>query len=58
MTPTIATTRTEADVVEHRARVIPFDPHAGVVMVCDQRHTQKSELLVRFSAQAHGDDPV
>jgi hypothetical protein len=58
MTPTIANTRTEADVVEHLARLIQFDPHAGFVMWRDQRNTQKSESLVRFLAQALGDDQV
>ena len=58
ITPTIANTRTEADFVEHIARLIQFDPHAGFVILCDQLNTHKSESLVRFIAQALGDDQV
>ena len=58
ITPTIADTRTEADFVEHIARLIQSDPKAGFVILCDQLNTHKSESLVRFIAQALGDDQV
>lgn len=58
ITPTIADTRTEADFVEHIERLIQFDPYAGFVILCDQLNTHKSESLVRFIAQALGDDQV
>jgi hypothetical protein len=58
ITPTIADTRTEADFVEHRERLIQSDPKAGFVILCDQLNTHKSESLVRFIANVLGDDRV
>jgi hypothetical protein len=58
ITPTIADTRTEADFVEHIARLIQSDPTASFVILCDQLNTHKSESLVRFIAQALGDEQV
>lgn len=56
ITPTIADTRTEADFVNHIARLIQFDPKAGLVILCDQLNTHKSESLVRLIAQVLEDD--
>lgn len=56
ITPTIADTRTEADFVEHIARLIQSDPKAGFVILCDQLNTYKSESLVRFIAKVLDDD--
>lgn len=56
ITPTIADTRTEADFVEHIARLIQSDPNAGLVILCDQLNTHKSESLVRLIAKVLEDD--
>jgi hypothetical protein len=56
--PTIADTRTETDFVEHIERLIQSDPTADFVILCDQLNTHKSESLVRFIAQALGDDQI
>jgi hypothetical protein len=56
ITPTIADTRTEADFVEHIARLIQSDPNAGLIILCDQLNTHKSESLVRFIAKVLEDD--
>jgi DDE superfamily endonuclease len=58
ITPTIADTRTEADFVEHIARLIQSDSKAGFVIVCDQLNTHKSESLVLSIAKVLGDDQV
>jgi transposase len=58
ITPTIADTRTEADFVEHIARLIQSDPTADFVILCDQLNTHKSESLVRLIAQVLGDHQV
>jgi transposase len=59
ISPTIADTRTEADFVEHIARLIQSDPKAaGLVILCDQLNTHKSESLVRLIAKVLGDDQV
>ncbi|MEO9058986.1 MAG: transposase [Ktedonobacteraceae bacterium] len=58
ITPTIADTRTEADFVEHIARLVQSDPKAGFVILCDQLTTHKSESLVRSIAKVLGDDQV
>jgi DDE superfamily endonuclease len=58
LTPTIADTRTEADFVEHIARLIQSDPKGGFVILCDQLNTHKSESLVRLIAKVLGDDQV
>jgi hypothetical protein len=58
ITPTIADTRTEADFVEHIARLIQSDPKASFVILCDQLNTHKSESLVCFIAQVLGDHQV
>jgi hypothetical protein len=56
ITTTIADTRTEADFVEHIARLIQSDPNAGFIILCDQLNTHKSESLVRFIAKVLEDD--
>ncbi len=58
ISPTIANTRTEADFVEHIARLIQSDPKAGFIILCDQLNTHKSESLVRFIANVLADDQV
>jgi len=58
ITPTIADTRTEADFVEHITRLIQSDPKAGLVILCDQLNTHKSESLVRLIAQVLGDNQI
>lgn len=58
LTPTLADTRTEADFVEHIARLIQSDPKAGFVILCDQLNTQKSASVVCWIAQARGDPQV
>jgi len=56
--PTIADTRTEEDFVQHIERLITIDPDAPWVILCDQLNTHKSEAVVRFIANALGDDQV
>jgi putative transposase len=58
ITTTIADTRTEADFVAHIVRLIQSDPEAGLVVLCDQLNTHKSESLVRLIAQVLGDHQV
>jgi putative transposase len=58
ITPTLADTRTEEDFVRHIERMIKTDPDAPWVILCDQLNTHKSETLVRFIANALGDDQV
>lgn len=58
ITPTLADTRTEEDFVQHIERLINTDPDAWWVLLCDQLNTHKSETLVRFIANALGDDQV
>jgi transposase len=58
ITPTLADTRTEEDFVRHIERMIKTDPDAPWVILCDQLNTHKSETLVRFIANAIGDDQV
>jgi hypothetical protein len=53
---TIAESRTEADFADHIERLIQSDPAAGLVILCDQLNTHKSESLVRLVAQTLGDD--
>jgi transposase len=54
--PTVADSRTEADFVEHIGRLIPSDPQAHLVILCDQLNTHKSESLVRLVASTLGDE--
>jgi len=56
MSETVAHTRTEADFADHIGRLIPSDPAAQLVILCDQLNTHKSESLVRLIAQTIGDD--
>jgi transposase len=58
ISPTIADTRTEADFVEHIERLIQSDPDAGLVILCDQLNTHKSESLVRLIAKVLEDDQI
>ncbi len=53
---TIAQSRTEADFADHIGRLIQSDPAAGLVILCDQLNTHKSESLVRLVARTLGDD--
>jgi len=54
---TIADTRTEADFADHIGQLIQSaDPAAGLVILCDQLNTHKSESLVRLVARTLCDD--
>lgn len=56
LAPTIGTTRTEEDLVEHFDRLIQTDPAAGWVMVLDNLNVHCSESLVRYVARQEGID--
>lgn len=48
--PTIKSTRTELDFMEHIQRTISKDPEAGWVFILDQLNIHRSESLVRLVA--------
>lgn len=54
--PTIQDTRTEADFVAQIHRLVQTNATAPWVFTLDQLNTHKSETLVRYVAQAIGDD--
>jgi len=54
--PTIGTTRTENDLVQHIHRTIQTDPLAGWVIVMDNLNVHCSESLVRYVARLEGVD--
>ena len=56
LAPTIGTTRTEEDLVEHFDRLIRTDPIAGWVMVVDNLNVHCSESLVLWVARLEGID--
>jgi transposase len=53
-TATVGPTRTEADFVQHVARVVAQDSKAGHIFVVDQLNTHSSEGLVRLVAKNCG----
>ena len=48
--PTIKSTRTELDFMEHIQRTIDTDPEAGWIFILDQLNIHRSESLVRLVA--------
>lgn len=56
LAPTIGTTRTEEDLVEHFDQLIQADPTAGWVIVLDNLNVHCSESLVRWVARLEGID--
>lgn len=48
LSPSLASTRNEADFANHIARTIATDAAAGWVFIVDQLNTHKSESLVDF----------
>ena len=56
LAPTIGTTRTEEDLVEHFDQLIQIDPTAGWVIVLDNLNVHCSESLVRWVARREGID--
>ena len=54
--PTIGTTRTEEDLVQHIHTTIQTDPLAGWVFVMDNLNVHCSESLVRYVARLEGID--
>jgi transposase len=56
LSPTIGTTRTEEDLVEHFEQLIQVDPTAGWVIVLDNLNVHCSESLVQWVARREGID--
>lgn len=56
LAPTIGTSRTEEDLVEHFDQLIQTDPAAGWVIVLDNLNVHCSESLVRWVARREGID--
>lgn len=54
--PTIGTTRTEEDLVQHIDRTVQTDPLASWVFVMDNLNVHCSESLVRYVAKTEGVD--
>jgi hypothetical protein len=54
VSPSIGSTRTEADFAAHIAQTIAADPEAGYLFVVDQLNTHQSERLVQLVAQVEG----
>jgi len=54
LTPTVGSTRTEADFATHIAGTLAADPEAEWVFVTDQLNTHQSESLVRLVADRIG----
>jgi transposase len=54
VTPTVATTRTEADFVGHIEQTVAEDPAAGWVFIVDNLNTHQSASLVEYVAKACG----
>jgi transposase len=54
ISPSIGSTRTEADFAAHIRRTLDSDPHGKWIFVVDQLNTHKSETLVRLVAQRCG----
>jgi hypothetical protein len=48
LTPSIATTRNEADFAAHIVQTLANDPQAAWIFILDQLNTHKSETLVRL----------
>jgi transposase/transposase-like protein len=56
LAPTIGTTRTEEDLMEHFDRLVRTDPTAGWVIVLDNLNVHCSESLVRWVTRLEGID--
>ena len=54
--PSISTTRTELDFVEHIQHTVASDSNAEWIFILDQLNTHQSESLVRWVAQVCGID--
>jgi len=54
LTPSIGTTRTEADFAAHVAQLVATDPQAEWVLVMDHLNIHQSETLVRWVAEQEG----
>ncbi len=54
VTPSLGSTRTEADFVAHIKETISIDPEASWIFITDQLNTHQSETLVRLVAQLCG----
>jgi hypothetical protein len=52
VSPTVATTRTEADFVAHVEQTVAEDPWAGWVFIVDNLNTHQSASLVEYVASA------
>jgi hypothetical protein len=56
LAPTLGSTRTSQDFLEHVAQTVAQDPQAEWVFVCDNLNTHSSEPLVRWVAEQCGID--
>jgi hypothetical protein len=56
ITPSIGSTRTEADFAAHITQTIDTDPEAGWIFIVDQLNIHQSESLVRLVAKYCGQD--
>jgi transposase len=54
VSPSIGTTRTEADFRSHISRTMSIDPDGEWIFIADQLNTHKSESLVRLVAERCG----
>jgi transposase len=54
VSPSIGTTRTEADFLAHISRTMSSDPDGEWIFIVDQLNTHKSESLVRLVAERCG----
>lgn len=58
LAPTISSTRTEQDLLEHFKQLVQTDPNAGWVIVLDNLNVHCSESLVRWIAGLEGIDEL
>ena len=56
ITPSLGSTRNEADFATHIEQTVATEPEASWIFLVDQLNTHKSETLVRFVAKACGID--
>ena len=54
VSPSMGTTRTEADFLAHTSRTMSIDPDGEWIFIADQLNTHKSESLVRLVAERCG----
>jgi transposase len=54
LAPTLGSTRTAKDFLQHVRQTIASDPHASWIFVCDNLNTHSSEELVRWVADECG----